>query len=191
MSARSAESISAAMCVDMRTLVPFEAMSRNARMSEDRWCGSRPAVGSSRSSTSGSWTMPAATMARRCIPPEIARRRVVLCSSKPIIRKALTAWWRAVARSIPRSHPTSATKSTARCAGSKTLRCGTQPIRCRHESERRTSSPPTKMVPVGGRSSPAMSCMRVLFPAPFAPRRTVNSGARSKDISRTTSARAE
>lgn len=120
-----------------------------------------------------------------------SRRRVVLWSSKPIIRKAFTACWRAVARSSPRSQPTSATKSTARCAGSNTLRCGTQPTRCRHESERRTSSPPTKMVPVGGRSSPAMSCMSVLFPAPFAPRRTVSPGARSKDISRTTLVRAE
>src|SRR5829696_6179616 len=35
-----------------------------------RTSGSSPVVGSSRKSTSGSWTSPSATSSRRCIPPE-------------------------------------------------------------------------------------------------------------------------
>ena len=63
-------SASSRYCVVRKTVVPWPLIRRSSSQTVSRLAGSSPVVGSSRNSTSGSWTSAAARSSRRFIPPE-------------------------------------------------------------------------------------------------------------------------
>ena len=156
-------SSSATTCEDMTTVVPRSAAS--AISVAVSWCrarGSRSAIGSSRSSSSGRLPRARASATRVRWPPESARIFVSGSRSpSATIRSAVRASQRRGLRSRP-SRRVPAMVSWG-CRG---LFWATWASRSRAAAG---VVPRTVMVPSVGRSSPAARASRVDLPAPFGP----------------------
>ena len=153
-----------------------------------RTSGSIPAVGSSRNTSSGSWTRAQASWSRRRMPPDRSPARRLRAS--PSSSQSSRAPIRRRRRNMNRPYRL-ATKSrfsvTVRSSYSDTC-WGMNPIRARVPAGSRVGSwPSTSTAPSLGRSAPVRSRMAVVLPAPLGP---IMPTIEPRGISRSTSRRA-
>jgi hypothetical protein len=161
--------------------------SHNARIvahERRRADGSKPVVGSSRNSTSGSPTSPTARSSRRRWPPESADTRTRSRSSSPTSSSSSPARrGRGYQRACMRR-----TSPTVSMPGSD-VSCSTTPMRARNaRSARAGSNPRTRTVPDVAWRWPSRISVVVVLPAPFGPSRQKTSpGATVNETPRTAS----
>ncbi len=137
-----------------------------------RACGSSAAVGSSRKTTSGSWTSAQAIESRWAWPPERSSTRLSALSSSP------TRSSHSSAASAPTPYSEAkvwiCSRAVSRSKNDDAWSC--TPIRgSSAELRGQTDWPSTMTVPESGRRSPSMVSSVVVLPAPFGPRMPTNS----------------
>ncbi|MGC0375875.1 hypothetical protein RKD28_003391 [Streptomyces sp. SAI-229] len=132
--------------------------------------GSRPVVGSSRKSTSGSVIREAARSSRRRMPPLYCL--TALCPVPESSKRSSSSSARARARRAPRwcSRPNSSRFCRPPSSSSSAACWPSRPMRGRTTyASRTTSCPATSIRPASGRSRVARILTRVVLPAPFGP----------------------
>ncbi len=171
---RASWSASSRYCVVSSTSVPSATSERIASHNSARLRGSRPVVGSSKSSRRGRPTRLAPRSSRRRIPPEYVRTSRSPASARPRRSRTASAARRDPVRSRPKSRATISRFSRPVIAGSTDAYCPASPITRRTErGSANASMPATCSDPEVGCSSVATAEMNVVFPAPFGPSRAV------------------
>ena len=189
----SHSSASGTYWVVIRSVLPASRSRWSSRQMLRRTSGSMPAVGSSRNTSSGSWTSAHASCSRRRMPPDRSPARRFRAS----VSSSQSSSARMRARRRNRNSPYRlATKSrfspTVRSSYSETC-WGMKPIRARVSAGSRVGSPPsTSASPLVGRRAPVSSRIAVVLPAPLGPITPTiepRSIARSTPVSATTSSK--
>jgi len=131
-----------------------------------------------------------ASPSRRICPPESCAARRSASSVKSTVARAGRALCHASLLGIPFSQPAYATSSRAVRPGIGVTRCGIQPTLRRRVSRslcHPAPASPYSIRPLVGSSAVAPRAMRVVFPAPLGPRRTVRpAGTCHENDSKTT-----
>ena len=150
-------------------LTPSDRSSRIRSHTAWRLCGSIPALGSSRNTSSGRPMIAAARASRWRCPPD--RRRTVVRANEVMPRRSasgptssgvayIEARWRSISSGrTPVGSPPSWSMTPTRGRRARASRCG--------------SSPRTRTVPLSGTRSPSQHSIVVVLPAPFGPRTAV------------------
>jgi hypothetical protein len=163
-------SASSRYCVVSSTAVPARTSSRTVSHTSLRPRGSSPVVGSSRNSTAGRGTMPAARSSRRRMPPEyvLTGRSAASARPKPVSNSFARARAAAGRRWNSRANSTRFCRPVSR--SSSAVCWPTRPIRRRTDAASlRTSEPATFARPASARSNVARTRTAVVLPAPFGP----------------------
>ena len=135
-----------------------------------RCVGSKPDVGSSSSTNSGSEAIACASLTRWRCPVDMVPSVRVRSSPSPTSHRLSEARVRASLRGRPRTCDRWRTKSTARISSGSTSRSGAKPTFARNVAPSlRGSSPSTVAEPDVGMRRPSSALSKVVLPAPFAP----------------------
>src|SRR6266516_1802948 len=167
-------------CVAITTAVPLALMSRNSWKTPRVARSSRLPVGSSASSTVGSFTRARAIATRCCSPPDSSRGYACALAARPTCVSTRITRAGIVEARAPVTSSANATFSSAVRSSRRRKSWNTMPSRRRSigMSLRRiaaTVKPDTRTSPLVGRSSAYTSLRTVDFPAPEWPVRNANS----------------
>ena len=147
--------------------VPTRRMSASI---SSRWSGSSPLVGSSRSTSLGSWAIAEASFTRWRCPVDIVPIGRKRSSPRSTCQSASLARWIAAFRGMPWSSARWRTRSAAWTSGGRLWCSGAYPIRARISSAAVFGSfPSTASAPSSLERRPSTSEMSVVLPAPFGP----------------------
>src|SRR6185312_8475854 len=166
----ASSSASSRYWVVSRSVAPSPASSRITPHIRTRLVGSRPVVGSSRKSTGGRVTRPAARSSRRRMPPEYSRRIRSAASTRSNWRRSSAARARASPRRRPLKRPIITRFCRPVSTSSRVASWAVTPIwRWTARASRTTSCPATRAEPASGRVSVVRMRTAVVLPAPFGP----------------------
>ena len=176
---RSASSIE---CVVSTTATPSRRAWVTRSHAASRACGSSPALGSSRKSTSGRPTTATASASRCRCPPDSRRTGVRANASRPSrCASAPTGSGSACIAATCRS------TSSARAPVGRPPSCSITPTRGRSSARWRTGSrPSTRTEPASGTRRPPQHSTVVVLPAPFGPSTAVMRPAAAVKVSPST-----
>ena len=157
------------------TAVPAALTSRIRSKTTLRECGSSPAEGSSRKSTSGPPARAAARLTRWRCPPD--RRRMVVPSNSSMPSRRIRA---SMSTGSSYIEATWCSRGTGRIAWGSPPSWSMMPTRARScGPARHGSSPSRRTVPELGRTRPWAQDSVVVLPAPLVPSRAVTAPARA------------
>jgi hypothetical protein len=165
----ASRSTSPRMWLDMKTVTSrSRAIARNPSRTSTTPAGSSPFAGSSRMSSSGSWSIARASPSRCKLPSESVRARRFAYG--PSARRSIT---RSVAPASPTPYSRRDTSRFSRTVSwGYALGVSTRCPTLRHgPCPPATRSPKSESSPDVGRIMPSSARMVVVFPAPFRPRK--------------------
>ena len=177
---------SSVWCVEM-TIVDVAAISERTPRSDARCSGSRPVVGSSRTSSCGAPMSAWARATRRRWPPESRLIRFVVTSPSPTrssTRRTSAARRTAVGPLLEHGHVVDEREGGETAGEAELLWLVPQPApHVRAASGSIGSRPSSRTEPSSGRSTVAMTRSIVVLPAPFGPSSPVMPGPSSRSTS--------